>query len=138
MFDLQLSNLAYFEPTFGEFHIFWIHICRTSFMLDVHLSNFTCFGLTFVELHLLLVYQRWKMTDFLLGSRPDHPDRSIPSYAPKVFRIPHIPQYTSKYIQILPNTSIYLQISNIRNMRANMKPKNDNFSGPKPFPKGRI
>ena len=35
-------------------------------------------------------------------------------------------------------TYIYLQISNIRNMRANMKPKKGHVSGPMPFAKVRI
>ena len=44
-------------------------------------------------------------------------------------------------LQIPPYTflnPIYFQISNIRNMRANMRPKNGHISSPKLFPKVSI
>ena len=37
-----------------------------------------------------------------------------------------------------PYPPICLQISNIRNMRANMEPKYGHISKPRPFPKVRI
>ena len=46
--------------------------------------------------------------------------------------------YTAKYSHISSYTPIYFKISNIRNMRANMKHKNGHNSSPRAFPKVRI
>ena len=62
-------------------------------------------------------------------------------YIPVYFIYLHIPAYTFKYLQILyiPSyTLIYFKISQILNLRADMKHKNDHNSGPRAFPKVRI
>ena len=50
----------------------------------------------------------------------------------------HIPLYTHINLHIPSYTFIYLQISRIRNTKANMRPKNGHISRPKKFPKVRI
>ena len=60
-----------------------------------------------------------------------------------VSNILHISSYTFIYLYIRQYTFIYLQIasyiyfkiSNIQNMRANMRPKNGHNSGPRAFPR---
>ena len=71
------------------------------------------------------------------------------SYIPScIFIYLHIPSYTFIYLHIPPNTlkslyipsytPIYLKIFNISKMRANIKNKNDHYSGPRASPRVRI
>ena len=57
----------------------------------------------------------------------------IPPYTPIIY--PHIPSYASIHLHISTYTLIHFKVSNIRNMRADMKPKNDHISIPTAFPK---
>ena len=62
----------------------------------------------------------------------------VQPYDPIYLHMPHIFLYIPMYPHIPPYTPIYFQISNIRNMRANMRAKNGHIAGPRPFPKKRI
>ena len=50
----------------------------------------------------------------------------------------NISSYAFIYFHILPCTFLYLKIFNIRKVRADMRPKNLDFSGYRAFPKVRI
>ena len=75
----------------------------------------------------------------------------VPNIPPYASIYLHIPTYTFLYLHIppccsicthmrpyIPYTPTYLRMSNIKNVRANMRPKNGHISGPSAFPKVRI
>ena len=53
-------------------------------------------------------------------------------------RYPHIPSYIRIYRHIHAYTRMYIKQFHIRNMRANIRPKNDHVWSPRPFLKVRI
>ena len=115
----QLTILTYLRFTFVELDPFGTDICRTSWILDLHVSNRgqgagkerrAGRGVYLHMLSYIIIYLH------------------IPLY-------PHTLASTSIYLHY---SNICVQISNIRNMRSNMRSKNVHISSPRPFPKVRI
>ena len=72
------------------------------------------------------------------GGKREGDGVSIPSYTSIDLHMRHVFSYTSKYPPISSSTTTYLKISNLRNMRADMKSKYRHIFGPRAFPKTRI